>query len=182
MKLNIGSNDMRFEDFLNLDHREIDEADIVDDAFTMKSFEPNSVEELIASHIIEHASFDRVPGILNRWKEILQPGGILWVAVPNFELVYTDHLKNYQNGEITWEFFNSRIFGNAKVAKKMYGEGTLKDFPGVLDYEIAYHKAVFNAEMLIKCVKDAGFSTVKQIDKLPNKRKHPHEICVKGIK
>lgn len=182
VKLNLGSNDMRFEDFLNLDHRKIDEVDIVDDAFTLESFQPESVSEIIASHIIEHASFDRVHGILKRWNEVLIDGGILWVAVPNFELVYTEHLNNYNSGKIDWEFFNSRIFGNAKVAKRMYGEGTLKDFPGVLDYEIAYHKSVFNQVMLADCIKKAGFSVVNPIDKLPHKRKHPHEICVKGVK
>ena len=115
MRLNLGSNDMRFEDFLNLDHRKIDKVDIVDDAFALDSFEQNSVKEMIASHILEHASFDRTVGILKRWKEVLTSGGILWVAVPNYELVYTKHLENYNSGEIDWEFFNSRIFGNANI-------------------------------------------------------------------
>jgi hypothetical protein len=181
-KLNLGSNDLHFKDFLNLDHRAVDGVDIVDDAFTLKTFKDNTVDEIIASHILEHASFDRTQDVLGRWYSVLVSGGKLWVAVPNYELVYTEHLENYKSGKIDWEFFNSRIFGNARVAKEMYGEEELKGYPGVLSYEMAYHKAVFNGEMLVSCIKRAGFSTVTQIDKLPNKRKHPHEICVLGVK
>lgn len=181
MKINIGSNDMRFEGFLNLDHRSGEHVDFVDDAFALKTFEKDSVEEIIASHILEHASFDRTSGILKRWKDVLKPGGKLWVAVPNFELVYTEHLENYNNGSRDWEFFNSRIFGNSRVAKEMYGEEELS-FPGVITYELAYHKSVFNMRMLVDCLTRAGFSTVTPIEKLPNKRKHPHEICILGVK
>jgi hypothetical protein len=64
----------------------------------------------------------------------------------------------------------------------MYGEGILKEIPGVIKYELAYHKSVFNNDMLIDCMKKAGFSKVEVIEKLPHKKKHLHEICIKGVK
>lgn len=58
MKINIGSNNMKIEGFLSLDHRKVDGVDIVDDAFSLVKFKENSIDEIIASHILEHASFD----------------------------------------------------------------------------------------------------------------------------
>lgn len=182
MKINIGSNNMKIEGFLSLDHREADGVDIIDDAFTLKQFAENSVDEIIASHILEHASFDRTNLILKRWLKVLKPNGKIWIAVPNYELVYTKHLDDLKNNKISWEFFNSRIFGNSRVAKEMYGEDELPNVAGAFVYELAYHKAVFDIQMLIRCMNEAGFSKVEGIDKIPYKNKHPHEICALGVK
>lgn len=183
MKINIGSNTQGFEGFLNIDHRNVEGVDIVDDAFLLESIADRSIDAIIASHILEHASFDRTHGILTRWIEVMKIGAPIWIAVPNFELVYTEHLNNYKQGKIDWEYFNSRIFGNAKVAKQMYsGEKRVTDFDGTYLYELAYHKAVFTPEMLVGCMELAGLVNVKLIDQIPNKKRHPHEICAIGFK
>ena len=181
MKINLGSGTLPIDGFLDVDHRS-DVGDIVDDAFLLESLELNSVEEIVASHILEHACFDRTQTILTRWKDILKPGGILWIAVPNFDLVLKQHLTDYYNGTTTWEYFNSRIFGNAKVARKMYGEKKLEEVDGIFQYELAFHRSVFNRDMLEKCLNDCGFSNVESIEQIPYKRSHPHEICYRGVK
>lgn len=184
MKINLGSSNQRIDGFFNIDHRAEKNVDIIDDAFELKNIKENSVEQIIASHILEHASFDRTNIILKRWNCILKQNGLLWIAVPNFDLVISEHLNNYKNKKITWEYFNSRIFGNASVAKKMYGEDYIKDIDGVYKYEMAYHKSVFNKEMLMDCLGQAGFINIQSIDRLPfpEKKNHPHEICCVGQK
>jgi len=181
MKINLGSGTIPIEGFVNIDHRNNGD-NIMDDAFELTSFKDNSVSEILASHILEHACFDRTQSILTRWKDILIDGGTLWIAVPNFDLVLNQHIHDYCNGSITWEYFNSRIFGNAKVARKMYGDEKTKDIDGVYQYELAFHRSVFTPIMLVKCLEDIGFSNVKLIEQIPYKKKHPHEICCKGIK
>jgi len=184
MKLNLGSNKQKFEGFQNVDHRKINGVDIIDDAFALKTISKNSIDEIIASHLLEHACFDRTEEVLRRWKDVLVPGGKLWVAVPNFHLVMNNHFNNYKSGKVTWEYFNSRIFGNAKVARRMYGEGYLSDMDGVYRYEMAFHRAVFDSEMLKSLLIRVGFKNVKNIKSLPfeGKNAHSHEICCVGTK
>jgi len=184
MKLNLGSNDQIIEDFKNVDHRALKNVDIVDDAFLLSTIKENSIEEILASHILEHACFDRTEDTLRRWRKVLAPGGRLWVAVPNFKLVFTEHLDNYRAGEISWEYFNSRIFGNAKVARNMYGEETLEEMDGIYKYEMAFHRAVFTEDMLKGMMEKSGFKKVKIINNIPlkGKRSHKHEICCVGVK
>lgn len=181
IKLNLGCGSVKIDGFINIDHRGC-VADVVDDAFTLTGYEEGSVSEIVAAHILEHAQFDRTAQILKRWYSLLARGGMLWVAVPNFEMVVNEHHKNYKAGKTSWEFFNSRIFGNAKAARAMYGTKELKAAPGILAYELAFHRAVFTPAMLVNCVKRAGFKTVKLKGKLPYKKAHPCEVCVVGVR
>ena len=181
IRLNVGCGPSKFPGFINIDHRG-EVADVVDDAFTLTTYKKGTVSEIVASHILEHAQFDRTMTVLKRWHALLVDGGVLWVAVPNFELVYTTHLANYLNKKITWEYFNSRIFGNAQAAHAMYGDGRIEGVDGMYAYELAFHRAVFTLPMLINCLVLAGFRSVKGKDKLPYKKSHPHEICVRGTK
>jgi len=182
MKLNLGCGTLKFNDFVNIDHRKEVNPDKVEDVFTLPSFQSNSVDEIVASHVLEHACFDRTLEILERWKSLLIFRGILWIAVPNFELVYKDHLSAWKDKRISWEYFNSRIFGNSLVAKKMYGSDDLENYVGVKKYEIAFHRSVFTKEMLKQCIEECRFRTVEIVDSVPYKSKHEHEICCKAIK
>ena len=182
MKLNLGSNEDRFAGFTNVDHRKNCDSDIIDDAFVLSTIEDNSVSEITAFHIIEHACFDRVIPIMKKWRSLLKKGGILWIAVPNFQNILDKYLGEYQSGKIPWEYFNSRIFGNAKVAHDMYGEGDIAEVVGIKKYELAFHRAIFNKEMLLECFKRAEFSSFKHVTECPYTKLSFKEVCVKGIK
>ena len=56
------------------------------------------------------------------------------------------------------------------------------EFEGTYLYELAYHKAVFTPNMLIDCMKGVGLINVQLIEQIPNKKRHPHEICAIGYK
>ncbi len=51
-----------------------------------------------ASHVLEHFSHRDVPSVIDNWVSKLAPGGCLKVAVPNFDLVATEHLTQKGNG------------------------------------------------------------------------------------
>jgi hypothetical protein len=57
--------------------------DLHEDVVTLPSFEPDSVDEIYAGHIAEHLA--DVDAALRRWLEMLNPGGILTVTVPDGE-------------------------------------------------------------------------------------------------
>lgn len=50
-------------------------------------YAPESVEEILASHVLEHmANTDALP-TLEHWVSLLKPGGIIRIAVPDFEAI-----------------------------------------------------------------------------------------------
>ncbi len=52
-----------------------------------------SVEEIVASHVLEHFCHRAVRQVLTEWVRVLKPGGKIRLAVPNFEEVATLYLK-----------------------------------------------------------------------------------------
>lgn len=55
--------------------------DVVDDGEKLTTFEPNSQDFIIANHFLEHTQ-DPI-GTVRRHLEVLRPGGILYMAVPD---------------------------------------------------------------------------------------------------
>jgi SAM-dependent methyltransferase len=79
--------------------------DIVDDGETLSKFEASSQDFIIANHFLEHTQ-DPI-GTMRRFLEVLRPGGILFVAVPDKRFTFdkqrpeTDFahvLRDYQEG------------------------------------------------------------------------------------
>lgn len=175
MKLNLGCGPTSIPGFLGVDHRS-NIGNLTEDAFTLPSIEPSSVDEIFASHVLEHACFDRTIDVLRRWHEILKPGGLLWVLVPDFRRV-PRYLNDCEAGKITFEYFNSRIFGNAGVAKEMYG-----DLPsltrGIRMYELAFHRAVFTPSILTALLQNAGFSDIRRQSAIPYRLLSSKEFCL----
>jgi SAM-dependent methyltransferase len=79
--------------------------DIVDDGETLSRFEPSSQDFIIANHFLEHTQ-DPI-GTMGRFLEVLRPGGILFLAVPDKRFTFdkqrpeTDFahvLRDYREG------------------------------------------------------------------------------------
>jgi SAM-dependent methyltransferase len=58
------------------------------------AYEDGSVDEIRASHVLEHFPFAEVPKVLQHWSAKLKPGGVLKIAVPDFAKI----TKAYQDG------------------------------------------------------------------------------------
>ncbi|MBF0554506.1 MAG: glycosyltransferase [Nitrospirae bacterium] len=85
IKLNLACGDDYREDYINVDFFPKPGAKI-DSAFDVKiiPYEDNSVDEVRASHIIEHFDFHEIPKILEEWYRVLKPGGKLFIETPDF--------------------------------------------------------------------------------------------------
>ena len=92
IKLNLGCGDKKISGFINVDIRESVQPDIVDDIILNK-IENCSVDLIYASHVLEHTKRSEILKVLSRWYEILKPGGIVRLAVPDFESVVKMYLK-----------------------------------------------------------------------------------------
>lgn len=81
-RLNLACGDDRREGWINIDFRE-DVADLVADVSDLKGIEDDSVDEILASDILEHFPVFRIPDVLDEWRRVLRPGGLLILRVPN---------------------------------------------------------------------------------------------------
>ncbi len=80
MKLNIGAGGVDLPGFTPIDRK------CGREAFPLKEADC-SVEEIYASHVLEHFRSCQVPEVLKEWVRVLKPGGRLRVAVPDFERI-----------------------------------------------------------------------------------------------
>jgi SAM-dependent methyltransferase len=74
------SADVNLDRFSEIRHLQLVQPDFVEDGFKLPSFSRESVDFLIANHVLEHSS--DVLGTLDRWSEVIRPGGALYLSVP----------------------------------------------------------------------------------------------------
>lgn len=83
MKINMGCGWRNFgQGWIHIDGGDYDHVDSTD--IFLKDFDNNSADLIYASHFIEYFDREEVVPLLERWKEVLKPGGVMRLAVPNF--------------------------------------------------------------------------------------------------
>lgn len=125
--------------------------DIKNDIFVLDLVEENSCEIIVASHVLEHGYYqgdgpDKIKDVvrvLELWKSKLIDGGRIFIAVPNFDFIVNEYLKNremyfYNNPDIL-----GCMLGGCEVTQK--------------------HNMVFNFYALKFVLEKAGFVDVYQM-------------------
>ncbi len=94
--------------------------------------EDASVDEIRASHVLEHIPKAHTVETLREWRRVLKPGGRLFVSVPDFAKIVcciiagsTDpHLEGYLMGGQTDEHdFHHAIFTASKLSDQLEAAG-----------------------------------------------------------
>lgn len=143
MKLHVGSKGPSIPGFKKLDLVQWGDVDFVQDAKDLSNFKTGSVEEIYASHILEHCPHTETVTVLKEWRRVLRIGGKAWISVP-------DLLQGLE--------FVKREPGSEWTVNLLYGD---QNGP------LAYHYVTFTFPMLARRLMDAGFSDVKRIEKMP---------------
>ena len=138
IKLNLGCYDRPIPGYLGVDCRSEVNPDIIDDIFKLESVEDGSISILYASHSLEHCERDKLIPALERWRDVLKPGGVLRVAVPDFESLC---LRYLYRGDIK-EVLHS-VLGSAK-------------------HQFDFHYHLFDFKYLKETLEDVGFKDVKR--------------------
>ena len=81
LKLNLGAGVTNFPGYLNVDDK------LGTKVFPLAHIDDESVEEIRASHILEHFGHQQVQQVLSHWVSKLKPGGRIRIAVPDFEKI-----------------------------------------------------------------------------------------------
>lgn len=96
LKLHLGCNNKKIYGFTNVDLNQEVQPDIVEDIIKLPSFYSNSASVILVVHVAEHLSREQSKEAFKRWYEILKPGGVLRISVPDLDIIFR-HYVLYQD-------------------------------------------------------------------------------------
>ena len=127
LRLNLGAGRIHLDGYVDIDIRS------GGTAYPLPQYADNSVDEIIASHVLEHFSHRETAKVLAEWLRVLKPGAPLKIAVPNFDWIHDAYAK-----------------GGVDAPIECYLMGSHDD-------EHDVHLAVFNPTKLRMLLDRAGF-------------------------
>lgn len=150
MKLNLGGGNQKIPGFINIDRLNGQEA------YPLPAYADGSVDEIRASHILEHFGHREVPEVLKEWVRVLKPGGVLKIAVPDF-----DYLVQHRHDELPLESY------------LMGGQSDQND----------YHKSIFSERKLRDLMRYVGLTDVTRWQsELQDSASLPVSLNLQGVK
>jgi ubiquinone/menaquinone biosynthesis C-methylase UbiE len=142
IKLHLGCGKRDFgSDWIHIDGG--DYPHLYSKSITELPFDENCVDLIYSSHNLEYFDRQEVNIVLNEWFRVLKPGGILRIAVPDFETMS----KLYVLGEYNLESFLGPLYGKMKMG----------------DIFI-YHKTCYDYISLKTLLLNCGFGNVRKYD------------------
>ncbi len=142
-KLNLGCRTRVLDGWKNFDCDPHPGVDVVGDIRNLSMFEDGTVSEIMASHCAEHVPHPQTLPMLKEWHRVLEPGGKLYIAVPDFARCVELYLAL---GMTQW----------------------LQDYvSGGHEYATAKHEAIFDEAKLSSLLKEAGFSESFRVECFP---------------
>jgi predicted SAM-dependent methyltransferase len=142
VRFNIGCGWRDFgKGWIHIDGGDYDHLDS-DDIF-IKEYESNSADLIYSSHFIEYLDREEVIPLLERWKEVLKPNGVMRLAVPDFEV----YANLYSSGEYPLDNFLGVLYGKMSMSDKTI-----------------YHKTVYDFDSIKKLLESIGMKEVKKYD------------------
>lgn len=105
------------------------------------SFSKNEIDIIYASHFLEYLTPGEAKCLLNMWLYVLKPGGLIRLAVPDFEAM----MKLYVFGRYDLQSFLGPIYGEMESAGKTI-----------------FHKTGYDFRILKQLLEDVGFVNVER--------------------
>lgn len=128
VKLNLGCNDQEILGYEGLDIKKGHDVRKLD-------YPDCSVDEVYASHVLEHIPHNETDRVLKEWVRVLKPGGVLRIAVPDMSKV----VENYKTDD--------PIGGNSYLQAVLFGANSDDN---------DRHHACFVRESLVEAMNRAG--------------------------
>lgn len=137
LRLNLGCGHVVRPEYVNLDARPLEHVDVVADVRDLP-FEPGSVSEIYAAHLLEHFPVEELKRVvLPHWISRLAPGGRLVAVVPDAQTM----IAEYAAGRFSFDDLREVTFGDQ-------------------EYEGDFHYNMFTKESLSELLEGAGLEHV----------------------
>ena len=121
------------------------DVDYVGDCRDLGQFSDASVDEVYASHIIEHLGHrDELGPALREIHRVMKPGGILRVSVPDLEFLSRELLNPHYH-----------VYMRLRILRMIFG-GQINEFD--------FHKVGFTFELMRWHMEQLGFREVDRVD------------------
>ena len=138
VRLNLGCGPVYEDGYINIDLHD-DTADVKMNVLHL-DYPDNTADEIKASHLLEHFSFEEVPEALKEWRRVLKVGGILRLNVPDLAWCLQNWLDTDEDEKFGYPL--KTIFGNQAN-------------PG------EFHKTGFTVKRLVYLLTQAGFEDIE---------------------
>jgi SAM-dependent methyltransferase len=142
-RLHLGCGEVHIPGFFHMDIQPYPHIDHIGAVEKLDFITDDSVELIYACHVLEHFGRFQIVDVLREWRRVLQPGGVLRLAVPDFSacaaIYYEEGLKDGLSGLV------GLVCG---------GQRDPTDF----------HRMIFDAPILSGLLFQAGFSGVRKWD------------------
>ena len=153
MKLHLGCGKRNLgKDWIHIDLANYLHIDYNQSIISLPQFKDNSVDEIYSSHSLEYFDRQEAEICLKEWYRVLKQGGLLRLAVPDFEGIVKVYRK-YK--DLEHRGILGPLFG------KMEGWFPVTMF-NISNY--IYHKTVYDFDSLKKLLESVGFKGVKRYD------------------
>jgi len=143
MKLHLGCGKRYIPGWVHVDLDWFEHIDFNSPVYPLDIFEDSVADIIYASHILEYFDDAEAEMVLLEWARVLKPGGIIRLAVPNFETL----IEIY---EITKSI--------KTIVGPLYGKMIINDNSTI------YHKTVYDFSKLEKLLLKTGFIQICHFD------------------
>lgn len=99
-KLYLGCFNKKIHGFINVDIRDDVNPDLCLDIFDLANVPDNSIETILSVHTLEHLDRKNAQSSLERWFQVLKPGGKVYVCVPNMKAVCEHYIYHGQLSDL----------------------------------------------------------------------------------
>jgi hypothetical protein len=157
LRINLGCGHIPLDGYINIDQRDLPGVDVVSDVDDMP-IDPNTVQELFSSHLIEHFPQEMLRRrLLPYWKSLLAPGGTFRAVVPDGEAM----LRGISRGTYPFEDFREVLFG-------------------AQDYDGDFHFNMLTPASFTHLMREAGFTDITvPVQGRPNGKCFEFEIAAR---
>lgn len=150
MKLNLGCGIRKDPDYTNIDLDPDSGAEIIANVSNLGFLGSNTVEEIMAYHLIEHLTDREFLDALTEWTRVLKHGGRIVLECPDFtelcrEWLQADRVGRWHSYKGTWHSLIRHFYGNQRTPLQV-------------------HKAGFDKEKLTEVLTMQGFTGINFLE------------------
>ena len=142
MKLNIGG-EKKKEGWKILNIQKKKDVDFIGDISDLSQFKDNSIDEIYASHIVEHVDQNKIKLTLKGIYRVLKDNGKFYISVPDMNVLCSLYMAKDAPKKVKFH-----------AMRMMFGGQTDK-------YD--YHYFGWNYDFLKDYIEDAGFKNIKKV-------------------